>query len=132
MEFKVEPGYEELAQFMQEALNQAQAGKGKERHANKRPFINQTLMNNTRAVGTGYPCGQAMKKAEELHGMVQRGKYHQAIEEAYGAAIYLLATALYISELKQHSIQENSDMSDYNLAEAKCGRPGSILGENKQ
>lgn len=98
MEFHVEPGYEPLAELMQESLDQAQSGKGKERHANERPFVNQTLMNNTRAVGTGYPCGQAMKKAEELHGMVERGEYAQAIEECYGAAVYLLAAAMWIQE----------------------------------
>lgn len=101
MELRVEQGYETLAEAMQAALDQAQTGKGKERHANERPFPAQTLMNNTRAVGTGYSCGQAMKKAEELHGMVQRGEYASAIEECYGAAIYLLATALYIEELAE-------------------------------
>jgi hypothetical protein len=102
MELRVESGYEPLAEIMQEALDQAQHGKGKERHANERPFTNQTLMNNTRAVGTGYPCGQAMKKAEELHGMVQRGEYAQAIEEAFGAAVYLLAAALWIQEYAEN------------------------------
>jgi hypothetical protein len=72
---QTEPGYEPLAEMMQKALDQAQYGKGKERHANDRSFLKQSLMNHTRAVGTGYPCGQAMKKAEELHGMVQRGDY---------------------------------------------------------
>lgn len=97
---KVESGYESLAEMMQRALDQAQYGKGKERHANDRPFTKQSLMNHTRAVGTGYPCGQVMKKAEELHGMVQRGDYDNAIEECKGAAVYLLATAMYIEELK--------------------------------
>jgi len=101
MGLHIEPGYEALAEMMQNALDQVQFGKGKERHANERTFRNQTLMNNIRAVGTGYSCGQAMKKAEELHSMVQREDYNSAIEECYGAAVYLLATALYLQGQKR-------------------------------
>ena len=121
MLFRVEPGYESLADAMQEALDQAQLGKGQERHANERPFEDQTLMNNTRAVGTGYPCGQAMKKAEELHSMVQRGEYAQAIEEAHGAAVYLLTAALWIEECAEEEQEEQEEKSF-----RKCSNCGDL------
>ena len=50
----VEPGYDALAKILQLALDQVQAGKGKERHANGRSFDKQPIMEIGRMVGTGY------------------------------------------------------------------------------
>jgi hypothetical protein len=40
----VEQGYEPLYGTLCCALNQAQSGKGKERHANDEPFLKQPIM----------------------------------------------------------------------------------------
>lgn len=64
--FLVMLGYEALAAILQEALNQAQLGKGKERHAAEaEPFSKQKICEITRRVGLGFPVGQAVKKVEE-------------------------------------------------------------------
>jgi hypothetical protein len=58
-------GYERLAETLDTALYQAQSGKGKERHANDKPFMQQPIMEIGRMVGPGFALGQAIKKAQE-------------------------------------------------------------------
>ena len=87
---QIEPGYEPLAAVLQEALNQAQHGKGKARHACKKPFMRQPMMEIGRMVGSGYMIGQAMKKAQES----MRLPVDAAIAECYGAINYLAGNIL--------------------------------------
>lgn len=94
----VEQGYEPLAEVLQLALDQAQAGKGKERHANGRPFDRQPIMEIGRMVGLGYPTGQAKKKIQEAVGMSNRGEADRAVNELLGAIIYSAAAILLIRE----------------------------------
>lgn len=92
------PGYEPLAEILQTALDQAQAGKGKERHANGREFDRQPIMEIGRMVGLGYPTGQAKKKIQEAVGMFNRGEADRAVNELLGAIIYSAAAILLIRE----------------------------------
>lgn len=92
------PGYEPLAMILQEALDQSQRGKGKERHANDRTFTRQPLMEIGRMVGLGYPTGQASKKIQEAVGMFNRGEADRAVNELLGAIIYSAAAILLIRE----------------------------------
>ena len=41
---RVYPGYQPLANVLQAALDQAQAGKGNQRHANGKPFLEQPII----------------------------------------------------------------------------------------
>lgn len=91
-------GYEPLAGILGEALNQAQAGKGKERHANGKAFLDQPIMEIGRMVGIGYQTGQAMKKSQEAVGMHNRGEPDRAVAEMLGAINYLAAAILAIRE----------------------------------
>lgn len=90
----VESGYELLADALVQALEQAQSGKGKERHANQKPFTDQPILEITRMVGLGYPLGQAMKKAQEA----SRLPSHMAKAELLGAINYLAAAFISIEE----------------------------------
>lgn len=94
----VTPGYEPLASVLQQALDQAQAGKGKERHANGRAFLDQPIMEIGRMVGVGYQTGQAMKKAQEAVGMLLRDQPDRAVAELLGAINYMAAAILTIRE----------------------------------
>lgn len=94
----VEQGYEPLAEVLQLALDQAQSGKGKERHANGRPFDRQPIMEIGRMVGLGYPTGQAKKKIQEAVGMSNRDEADRAVNELLGAIIYSAAAILLIRE----------------------------------
>lgn len=66
MEINVEPGYEPLARVLVEALEQCQHGKGRERHANDKPFAEQPMITIRQDVGRGFTLGQIIKKAEEV------------------------------------------------------------------
>ena len=90
--------YDALRDILDEAVEQAAAGKGAERHANGRPFQQQPICATTRAVGIGFPLGQAMKKAEEAAGMLQREENSKAVHELLGAINYLAAAIIVIRE----------------------------------
>lgn len=91
-------GYKPLAEVLAAALDQAQAGKGKERHANDKPFDRQPIMEIGRMVGLGYQTGQAMKKLQEAVGMTARGQVEAAEREMLGAINYAAAAILLIRE----------------------------------
>lgn len=90
----VREGYYELFSVLREALDQAQSGKGSERHASGEPFTEQPVLTITRAVGRGFPLGQAMKKIQEC----QRMDDDAAKRELLGAINYLAAAILSFDE----------------------------------
>ena len=90
--------YAPLAAILSEPYDQAAKGKGKERHANDRDFIDQPIMEIGRMVGPGYQTGQAMKKAQEAVGMLRRGQPDRAVTELLGAINYLAAAVILIRE----------------------------------
>lgn len=89
---KTNPGYESLAGVLQRALDQAQDGKGAERHANSLPFDKQPMQTIAAAHGVGFLTGQASKKAEEAHGL----KHSAKIAELLGAINYLAGAVIFI------------------------------------
>lgn len=90
----VKDGYYPLFAVLNDALNQAQIGKGAERHADGQPFTEQPVLSITRAVGLGFPLGQAMKKIQEC----QRMDADAAKRELLGAINYLAAAILYLND----------------------------------
>ncbi len=92
--------YAELIRALDAALEQASAGKGKERHANGRSLDRQPIMEIGRMVGPGYQIGQAMKKGQEAMGMLSRGDNARARAELLGAINYMAAAWLLIEEMK--------------------------------
>ena len=99
------PGYEPLARVLLQAYDQSAKGKGKERHANARPFLRQPIMEIARMVGSGYQIGQIMKKVQEAKGMADRGNRQAAKAELLGAIVYSAAAFLLLDE------QDNSESS---------------------
>ena len=87
-------GYYPLFCVLNDALNEAQVGKGKERHGNGLSFTEQPALTITRAVGLGFPLGQAMKKIQEC----QRMDTDAAKRELLGAINYLAAAVLFLDE----------------------------------
>ncbi len=89
----VEPGYEILFNVLVEALDQAQHGKGRQRHnpAGDLPFLNQNICHEAiDGVGIGYTTGQARKKTLEAMNL----DHDKAIQEWLGAINYLAATII--------------------------------------
>lgn len=91
---QIPPGYDPLARVLGDALLQAAAGKGRERHSTGQPFMEQPIVTITRRYGLGYPMGQAEKKMEES----TRLKPGPAIRELHGAMVYLAAAVLLLEE----------------------------------
>lgn len=98
MNSDVNADYYALAGILNAAFDQASSGKGKERHANGRPFDRQPIMEMGRMTGPSGPAFQAMKKTQEALGMVSRGDYAAAERELLGAIIYAAAAVLLVRE----------------------------------
>ena len=92
--------YYALRRILSLAYEQAAFGKGKERHANARPFDEQPIIDIGMVTGPGGTSFQAMKKITEALRMFERGDGHKAIFELCGAIVYCAATVLVI-ERKQ-------------------------------
>lgn len=91
-------GYEALATELLAAYAQSSAGKGKERHANNKPFDRQPILEIARIVGPAFQTGQAMKKLGEATQMFQRGEIDKAIHEIHGAMVYCAAACARMKE----------------------------------
>ena len=91
------PGYECLADVLERALDQAQRGKGHERHAQGLPFNQQPMQQLIGLYGVGFALGQAGKKAQES----QRLEHGAAVRELLGAINYL-AGAVIAMEGQRH------------------------------
>jgi len=90
MQVEVEPGYESLFNILVEALEQAQHGKGKERHANGENFERQIICEVARRVGVGYQLGQSVKKIYES----ERLNLEPSIKELLGSINYNAAAII--------------------------------------
>lgn len=86
------PGYDSLANVLDDALHQAQSGKGEERHANGLPFDKQPMQKLIESYGVGFALGQAAKKGEES--MVLDPGHD--IAEILGAIVYLAGAVVYM------------------------------------
>lgn len=93
------PGYEHLAAILDEALAQAQSGKGKERHASGEPFEEQPIIQLGEWMGgsTAFCVGQACKKAIESTRLDDDG----AERNLLGAMNYLAAAVMTIRRRKR-------------------------------
>lgn len=97
---RVLPGYELLANVLDEALAQAQVGKGKQRHANLgEAFHDQQIVKLGEWMGgsTAFCVGQACKKALES----TRLRDADAEVDLLGAINYLAAAVILIRQRKE-------------------------------
>lgn len=105
-------GYEPLADVLKRAFEQAAFGKGKERHAQGEPFVEQVMQEGAKRFGTGALLFQAFKKSEES----QRLPQDRAVAELLGAIVYL-AGAVVAIERKKPIANDNQPMPGTRLAE---------------
>lgn len=94
-EVVVRDGYRPLANVFALALQQAQDGKGAERHSSGEPFVDQPIVRLGEWMGAGrtsFVVGQACKKAIES----TRLSPGQARQELLGAINYLAAAVIII------------------------------------
>ena len=90
---EVADGYQPLFMVLIEALEQAQNGKGKERHANDLPFAQQPMQTISDALGSiAGMLFQAAKKSAEA----QKLEYAAARRELLGAINYLAGAVIWL------------------------------------
>ena len=85
--------YDELWVQLYAAYQQSAEGKGKERHANNLPWVEQPIFLVAQQHGIGFLTGQAAKKLGEAVMMIERGEYEKAHQELLGAIVYTAAAA---------------------------------------
>ncbi|MBA8904888.1 hypothetical protein [Aminobacter ciceronei] len=95
----LDAGYADLYAILADAYAQSAHGKGKERHANAKPFDRQPIMEIGRMVGPGYAIGQLMKKAQEAMTMQSRDQFDAAQRELLGTIVYAAAAVKLIREM---------------------------------
>lgn len=83
-------GYHGLFDVLADALDQAQLGKGAERHGQDKAFEEQPMQKLIELHGRGFAYGQAGKKAQES----ERLAYEAARRELLGAIIYLAGAVI--------------------------------------
>ena len=84
--------YHELADVLEQAFQQASAGKGKERHANDLPFGQQRMQTIARGQGhTGGLTYQVCKKAQEAEQLPREA----ALRELLGVIVYASGAFIY-------------------------------------
>ena len=93
-------GYEALAGVLRRAFEQASAGKGKERHANGKPFTEQPMLSINRTLGSiDGMLYQAAKKSAEARGLPTT---ERAVAELLGAINYLAGAVILLEEGMLH------------------------------
>ena len=83
-------GYHGLWCVLFDALDQAQRGKGAERHGQDKAFEEQPMQKLIELHGRGFAYGQAGKKAQES----ERLAYDAARRELLGAIVYLAGAVI--------------------------------------
>ncbi|WP_324271094.1 hypothetical protein SOP91_00090 (plasmid) [Enterobacter hormaechei] len=102
------PGYDDLFHVLALAYDQAARGKGKERHANNKPFAQQPLFELADKFSTGFLLGQASKKLEESVGLT----YGSDVKELLGAIVYTAAAIMHLEMEAERNAAEDPDELD--------------------
>ncbi len=87
------PGYDQLAEVLGRAFDQASVGKGKERHADGKPFDSQPMQHLIDLYGPGFALGQAAKKSQESQRLPTT---ERQVTELLGAIVYLAGAVIAI------------------------------------
>lgn len=90
-------GYEPLFEVLCEALEQAQSGKGAQRHGSGLPFDSQPMQKLIDLYGNGFALGQAAKKMQES----QRMQHEPAVRELLGAIVYIAGVIIAMDRSKE-------------------------------
>ena len=90
--------YGPLADVLKEAFDQAAKGKGAERHADNKPFVDQPIFTVAGRHGVGFLLGQAEKKIGEAEGLNERGGPPAAVPDLLGAINYIAAAIIWLRQ----------------------------------
>lgn len=120
-------GYDALANVLHRAFEQASAGKGKERHANGKPFTEQPMLSINRTLGSiDGMLYQAAKKSAEARGLPTT---ERAVAELLGAINYLAGAVILLEEGMLHgkpSITGNTPYEGWIAYDGKSSPDGRV------
>ena len=108
---KVYEGYQPLMKVLEQALDRAQVGKGRERHADGDPFNQQLICWIPRKLGLGFNLGQVIKKVCEIQRLTT---YEAQIAELLDCIVYLAAAIIVLQEEEQEKKSEEIRVGDAN------------------
>lgn len=118
----IKAGYTSLAGVLERALDQAQSGKGAERHANALPFDRQPMQTIAGQVGVGFLIGQAIKKTQESQTLPEG----RDVAELLGAINYLAGAVLFLES--QRAPAPANDNAEPAPVLSACGEEGWCCG----
>lgn len=122
------PQYKELKNKFDCALEQAQGGKGKERHAKEGQYFEDQVMCEVQRLLVDHPLGglayQVIKKTIESGRLYQNKGANAALEDVYGAMNYLGGMAILYEEM-----EENQKCFETLSDDQKCSDCGGELYE---
>ncbi len=121
-------GYESLASVLDQALERAQGGKGKERHANGDPFEEQPIVAINDMIGSTHGClYQVIKKARES----VRLKPGAAVLELLDVINYAAAAVIILQreEAKEEHGPVPHEETDYDRRNAELHRLARMAGK---
>ena len=95
--------YSSLWSVLMAAFDQASQGKGRERHAEDKPFDKQDICQEARDLGLAFPLGQARKKLKESLKLLDIKGPEAAIAECLGAINYAAAAVIVLQEEMERS-----------------------------
>jgi uncharacterized protein YutD len=96
---KIASDYESLSEVLDAAYKQASTGKGKERHADDKPFHEQPMQLISQMIGSAEGMRfQVMKKVNEAKGMTT---FEQKERELLGAINYIAGIIIYEKNVKR-------------------------------
>jgi hypothetical protein len=99
------PEYEELGMTLGMALDQAESGKGKRRHANAGERFGNQLICQIGRLGLDFNRGQAVKKIVESLRMERQGEIEAAKNELLGAINYIASRVILLCEAQPVSVE---------------------------
>lgn len=121
---EIAAGYESLAEVLRLALEQAQGGKGKERHATEQPFVEQPSMADARLLGVAGPVFQARKKLLEAAKCCEVAP-ERAVADLLGAIVYAAMAVLVIEG--RSDFVDSPEATDCNDCISTCLYRGVII-----
>jgi hypothetical protein len=111
------PGYERLVSVLKMAHDQAAGGKGKERHANDKPFHEQRMLSISHELGS--PYGMAYQACKKISEGLQLGNFERTVAELLGAINYTAGIVVYLQD-KQPTFMNLKPSTAENWGQGSC------------
>lgn len=108
----IDGDYDSLRAVLLAAFDQASQGKGRERHAEDKPFDKQDICQEARDLGLAFPLGQARKKLKEALKLLDIRGHEAAIAECLGAINYAAAAVIVLQEEMERTHDKLGPVSD--------------------